>query len=475
MRATAGRGALGLMLLGCCTACAGSAPPPGPEGARALAAGRLGARAEPAPDTGRPAPGAPLGRGAAVARALRRNPDLAARLEELGVGWAEVERASRPENPRLSLSGLLPAAAGGGTLWDLDLGLPLADLVLLPHRRRVSLLAYRALELDAAEAALALATRVEHAWVDAVAAGQRRRVAGLVAELTGASAELARRMRAAGNLDELRVAREEALCAEALVRADRAEALEVEARARLGLLLGGPHGAAEVALPEALPELPAADPDALGLAAGALTRRLDLAAERQHGRALKAARDLVARGAGWLSVELGPGAEREPDGTWRVGPALGAALPLFDRGQADLRRLDAEVRQSAWRAQALEQAIRSDVARVSARLRIQRSIVTRHARVLAPLRERIVALEQQRANWMLTGVDRLLEARREEFDGYDAYVDALAEYWKLRFDLERAAATPLKDAAPAAGASPPAPPDAPPPAAADPPAPGHDH
>jgi cobalt-zinc-cadmium efflux system outer membrane protein len=60
------------------------------------------------------------------------------------------------------------------------------------------------------------------------------------------------------------------------------------------------------------------------------------------------------------------------------------------------------------------------------------------------LRQRIVTLSQQHYNFMLIGTFELLAAKRDEIESYRGHVDAVAEYWRLRSELERAVGGPLE-------------------------------
>ena len=69
---------------------------------------------------------------------------------------------------------------------------------------------------------------------------------------------------------------------------------------------------------------------------------------------------LIARALGitldwrWLgSAEIGVSAERDTDGGWVAGPSLSLELPIFDQHQADIARLEAQLRQSQKRIYAL--------------------------------------------------------------------------------------------------------------------------
>ncbi|MEO7095399.1 MAG: TolC family protein, partial [Polyangiales bacterium] len=65
-------------------------------------------------------------------------------------------------------------------------------------------------------------------------------------------------------------------------------------------------------------------------------------------------------------------------------------------------------------------------------------LVERHATVLVPLRQKVVALSQQNFDAMLIGVYQLLLAKQNEVNAYRALIGGARDYWVARADLERA-------------------------------------
>jgi hypothetical protein len=67
-----------------------------------------------------------------------------------------------------------------------------------------------------------------------------------------------------------------------------------------------------------------------------------------------------------------------------------------------------------------------------------REVVQLHRDALVPQRERIVARQQERQNFMLIGVFELVQAKVAEYDAYQAYLEAVRDYWLARVELARA-------------------------------------
>src|SRR5690606_22138553 len=108
-------------------------------------------------------------------------------------------------------------------------------------------------------------------------------------------------------------------------------------------------------------------------------------------------------------VEVGVHVHQDPDGPRLLGPTLSLKLPLFDRRQAMIARLEAQRSQAERRLDALSIEARSAVRVGGARLLAIRQRLEHQARVLLPLRERIVQESQLQYNAMQIGLGPLLE------------------------------------------------------------------
>ena len=192
-----------------------------------------------------------------------------------------------------------------------------------------------------------------------------------------------------------------------------------------------------------LPELPATDPPLGTLESLALARRFDLMAARKDIEAEM--RDISYHKSYRIpSLEVGVDAERDFDGAWAYGPLVEMAIPLFDRGQGGVDRAQAELRRAEHTAAAVETAVRNDVSLASERLRAARDIAEIYRDDVIPTREKVVAESQRHYNFMLVGPMALLQAKRDEIEAYQKYIEAVRDYWSARAELERAVAGPLE-------------------------------
>jgi cobalt-zinc-cadmium efflux system outer membrane protein len=369
----------------------------------------------------------------AVQVALLNNRELQATYERLGIAQAELVKAGLPKNPVLSGD----VRFGSGTGVELSLVEDFLDLLLRPLRLRVASAEFERAKLEVTKAVLDTAADTREAFFAAQGAEERVGLWRSIAQATGASAEMAHRIHAAGNLNDLDFANEEALHAQALLDLAGAVADAEAAREKVTALMGlWGHDVGWRLVPK-LPELPKDEVKPEGLESLAVAQRPDLAALRQEVLALS--QSLGAAGYGVIpEVNLGANGQREIDGTWTVGPGFDIPIPLFNQGQAAILRAEASLRQSREQYAALAIEVRSQTRAARTRLFAARDRANFYRRVLLPLRQRIVRQTQRQYNSMLTGVFQLLAAKRDEIEAARQSVEALKDYWMSSVELERA-------------------------------------
>lgn len=384
---------------------------------------------------------APLTPVSAQKIALLKNPELTASFARLGIAQADVVEASRIGNPGFSGSALRD---GGPAKITMGLSLPLADLLLLPSKRRLAEGEYeRAQQLIAAEI-ITLCADVNQAWYEAAAAQQVAAMRDAVSSAAAASAELARRYHEAGNISALALKLEQAAASQARIAASMARAQSTRARLALNARMGlsgdmAAHWRLDVPM-----AAPVENEDGLEmLRALAREHRLDLLAARREVDLLGQALGVVRRWRLIGSIDLGIERERETDGSKLTGPSLSLAIPLFNQGQAAIARAEAQLEIGRSSLASLEVQIDNDVLLGRERVAAMRSIVEDYRSALVPQREAIVARQQERTNFMLSGAFELLLSRQQEFDAYAAYLDAVRDYWLARNELGRAIGTAL--------------------------------
>jgi outer membrane protein, heavy metal efflux system len=192
-------------------------------------------------------------------------------------------------------------------------------------------------------------------------------------------------------------------------------------------------------LPERLPAPVAFSADATGVLDAARRQRLDLAAAEATLQLAERELTQARRWRGIGEIELEAERERSADGERKRGRGIGIELPLFDQGQARIAEAEAALRAARARRDALQLALEQDVALGLDRLTRSAGIAERYRSALLPQRETVMRETQARVDYMLMGVFELIAVRREEFEGYEDYLDAVRDFWLAVAELRHAA------------------------------------
>ena len=379
-----------------------------------------------------------LGMDDAVQIALLNNARLQEMYELLGISQADLVQAGLLRNPVFAGSARFPGGAASGTNVELEIIQDFLDIFMRPARKRFAEIEFEESKLRVSHAVLALAADVRREFYRLQGARQIAEMFRTVALVNEISLELASRLYDAGNIDELKLANKEALYELSSINLARSEGEVLSVREQLNTLMGlwGKGTLWEVA--EDLPALPNAEIFLEHVESLAISNRLDLQASGKEVEALAQALGFSRNWRLLALAEAGPGAEREIDGEWVVGPALSIELPIFDRKQAKIARLESQLRQSENRLRALAVEIRSEVRSIRDRILLARQIAGHYRDTVIPIKERIVRLSQEQYNFMLIGQFELFAAKQNEVDAYREYIETIRDYWIARSDLERA-------------------------------------
>jgi len=374
-----------------------------------------------------------------------RNPRMAAEYARLGLAQADVVEASRIGNPTFSGSALKD---GGPSKITTGLTAPLADVLLLPARRRLAAGEYERAQQTIAADLVTLASEVEVQWYEAAGAEQVAQMREAVATAAATSAELAQRFFEAGNISALELKLEQAAASQARIAALSARANATRERLALNTQMGlsgaqAAHWQLDVPLGVPVP----AEDGLETLQSLAREQRLDLAAARREVELLGDALGLARRWRLLGAVDVGVEREKETDGSKLTGPTLSLALPLFNQGQAAIARAQAQWELAKSALAQLELEIDNNVRLGVERVNAQRTIVEQYRSALVPQREAVVARQVERHNYMLIGAFELLLAKQQEYDAYQGYLEAVRDYWVARVELARAIGTRLPSAA----------------------------
>jgi outer membrane protein TolC len=377
----------------------------------------------------------PLTADDAVQVALLNNRGLQASYWSLGVAEADLVQAGRLQNPVFDFK----RSHGGGEVGiERTLTFNLIGLITAPMASRIEGNRFEQTKLLVANAALKVAADTRRAWVDAVAASQIASYAKQVEASAQASAELAERMRKAGNWSALDMAREQAYHAQTLADVVHAQKAAVSAREKLTRLLGfSGEQAGAYRLPDHLPDLPAAPRELADIEQTAINERLDLQAAKLDTEHTASTLGLTQTTRFINVLDLGVVRNSE-GGTATRGYELSLEIPLFDWGSARVARAEATYMQSVnLLAQAAVDA-RSEARESYADYRASYDLARHYRDSVVPLRKQISDQTLLRYNGMLMSVFELLSDAREQATAVSGYIAALKDYWTAQANLEAA-------------------------------------
>ena len=382
----------------------------------------------------------PVDADAAVRIALLKNPHVTAIYSRLGFARAELYDAARLSNPVLGYAGITGSDARK-TDWSLSQNF--TELLFRRFRMAGAETQLLVAEQEVAQNLLDLEANVRVAYVRYVGSRTVASMRDRVVTSSHVAASYAQQLFDAGNISKLQLARMQEATVFAQTESVRAHATETADRNALLTLLG--LGSSEpitlvgdYALPKA--ELPPVD----DVRAWALENRLDLLSAREALRFASIA-DTHTRRWRWLG-ETTIGIAAEKDGTYGgfgaqtlVGPSANLAIPIFNQGSSSVDRAHATVEALTSDVKALELSIGNDIATRVAALGAAIESVTLYREKLVPVQRIIAEESQKQQNYMLIGTFDLLATKQQQYEGYEAYVGAVRDYWLAYVELIRAA------------------------------------
>lgn len=363
---------------------------------------------------------------------LSNNPEIGVAAEEIGVARAKLVHAATIPNPTaeagLRFHGETPS-------FEIGFMQDLTELLYRSSRKGAAESELRAAAGTAAQKVIDVLFRARAEYVR-LQAHERlfalRKDTLIAAEATF---DAASRLREAGNITELELARHQTVFEQAKLLDLDTEAELLELRQRLATSLGIPPSNVAWRVHSGSTKLPERDGNLQDLAELAVKNNLELASLEQRAHASRASRDLHAV-RGWVpELKAGVSAEREEAGEWGVGPVVEVEIPLFNQGQGAVDAADATLRVVESNHGATLLRVRHAVNTSLTRLSSARARVERLDGALLPLHRRLVAQALLQYNAMSIGVFELLAARQSELVAQELRIAALRDYWLARNDL----------------------------------------
>ncbi len=375
----------------------------------------------------------PLTAESAARVAVLNNRGVRAAVEELGVAEARLSRARRLPNP--TVEGAMRFEGDGRPELEVGAMIDLTDLLLLASRSGAAGAEVEAAKLGAVGSLLDLSFDTRRAFYEYQAAAELLELRRTVLSAFDASADLAQRLRDAGNITELELAHQRSLFEEARIGVRDAEVELAACRERLNVLMGlWGRGTGWRAEPR-LPEIAARELALETLERTAVDRSLELAMAKQRFSAADR-RASLARAQGLLP-ELKAGVSAERSDAWSVGPAVEIELPLFYQGQGEVGVANAEMRKEKERFADIAVQLRASARSAASRLIAKREAARRYESVLLPLKAKLVEQTQLEYNGMLVGLFQLLQVKRDQVEADAAYVELRRDYWIARTNVEQ--------------------------------------
>ena len=373
----------------------------------------------------------PLTMDDAVQVALANSPSMQALVAQSWADMAAANQAGRIGNPVFTFERI---RAGDELELGRLLSIGLLDLLTLPQRQVISRNQVAQAKIQLSGTVVEQVSRVRQAWVRAVAAQQLLQYADQVNRSAQASAELAKRMQQVGNFTKLQRARQQAFYAESAAQLASAQHAVTAAREELVRQLGLTDAqAAQLKLPDRLPDLPK-EPKAAGdVSASALQQRIDVQLARLQLDVAGKSQGLTLLNS-LLDVEVGVRRDTVFDNatgekSHRRGYELEIRLPIFDWGGAQRVSMNAQSLAAVSRYESVVRSASSQLRESYSAYRTAYDLAKHYRDEIVPLRKVMAEENVLRYNGMLIGVFELLADSRDQIASVMQAINAQQQFW----------------------------------------------
>ncbi|QDZ01387.1 TolC family protein [Nitratireductor mangrovi] len=379
-----------------------------------------------------------VGPDTAVQVALLNNKGLQAAYADVGLSQAEVWQQSLLVNPTVSvgLTGVDPVRSIEATVANNILA-----VITRPQRMAIADTRLRQAQLRAAEETLRLAADTRRAWIDAVSAWERVAYLNQAQAAADAASELAQKLGETGAFTKSGQAREHVFYAELAGQTAEARMQARMAKEALTRLMGLWGSDLDYQVPNALPPLPKRPTAKRAIEAEALRNRVDLEVARLELESLARAYGLTSATRYLTDLEIISGAEverEEEDGaTTTTTPVieLEFAIPIFDSGQARLRKAELAYMRAANLLAEKAVHVRSEARSAYDGYRSSYDIARHYRNNVVPLRTTIEEESVLTYNGMITNTFELLADTRARIGAIMLSLNAKRQFWLADVDL----------------------------------------
>ena len=376
----------------------------------------------------------------AVRAAILNNKGLQADLADIGISSAEMWQETKLSNPVISLGYAVNPVE---RLFETTIAANILTLITREKRVNIAEAQFRAAQHRAANSLLRLAFDTERAWIKTVAAKETITYLTQAQIAADASSDLAKELGRTGAFNKAVQAREHASFAEITGQIAEARINERSAREELTRLMGAWGSDIDYKLPSALPKLPAKTQVKTQIEREALRKRVDLLIAKLELESI--ARSYKLTNATRYVTDLGllAGVEfAKPKDGEGVEIAkrieLDFAIPIFDSGEARLRKAEFMYMQAANRLAERAVNIRSEARGAYDKYKSTHELARHYRDKVLPLRNVIKQEVLLEYNGMISSTFELLADTRAATNAALMSVNAKQNFWLAEVDLRSA-------------------------------------
>lgn len=374
----------------------------------------------------------------AVQVALLNNKGLQAAYADLGDSAADGWQTQLSILPSISV-GLTGIGTPGLEAYRVLEGTITTNILALAtygEKRKLADTRFRQGQINAAIKTISLAAETREAWINAVAAWEKVGYLGKAKAAADAASELALKIGEAGSLTKANQAREHVFYAELAGETATARLEARLAKEELIRLMGLSGSDIDFQIPNRLPSLPKGLIRRDDIEAEAIGKRMDLQVARLELQATAQAFGLENATRFVTDVELAGVVEkeREVDGedihskTSRTA-SLEIKIPIFDNGQAKLRKGELAYMRAANELAELAVNVRSEARSAYLAYRATYDIARHYRNSVLPLRSAIEEQSLLSYNGMITSTFELIADTRDKVNSTILAVNAKRDFW----------------------------------------------
>ncbi|CAD7053152.1 MULTISPECIES: TolC family protein [Pseudorhizobium] len=380
----------------------------------------------------------------AVQVALLNNKGLQAAYSDLGDSAADAWQTQLSVFPTFSV-GLSGIGTPGLEAYRVLEGAIAANiLALATYDKNIKLAEtrFRQAQLNAALATISLAADTRRAWVNAVAAWENVAYLNRARAAAEAASDLTQKLGEAGSMPKGNQAREHVFYAELTADAAKAKLSARLAKEELIRLMGLSGTDIEFQIPNRLPSLPKALIKRNDIEAEAIHKRMDLQVARLELQALAQSYKLDDATRFVTDIELVGTVEKEREredhgivSEVSRTASLEFTIPIFDSGQARLRKGELAYMRAANQLAELAVNVRSEARSAYQAYRANYDIARHYRNNVLPLRNAIDEQSLLTYNGMLTSTFELISDSRDSINSTLLAVNAKRDFWLAEANL----------------------------------------